>query len=156
MNDAVISNFREICGVNQYFDEKALSKNSTEDSEKTVVKIDNGINEHLNPFEIRSGDSKIPLLNIVSGHVVDESTKEQVLDAKSIGQEATVTYIQERVVERTVSEWDPIKKLNLATFSSDVTPIKTSTKKKEKTKTLKYHQDLFFRLITVSRSRYII
>ena len=71
MNAAVIRNVRKICGVNQYFDEKALSKKSTEDSEKTVVKIVNGINEHLNSFEIRIGYSKIPLLNLVSGHFVD-------------------------------------------------------------------------------------
>ena len=62
---------------------------------------------------------------------------------------------QERLVERTVPYWDPKKKLNLATFSSYVKPIQTSTKKNEKTETLKYHQDLLSRLITVSRSRYI-
>ena len=83
------------------------------------------------------------------------STNEQVLDAKSIGQEATMTYTQERLMERAVSYWDPIKKLNLVTFNSDVKFIKTSTKKNEKTKTLKYHQDLFSRLVTVSSSRYI-
>ena len=86
-----------------------MSKKSTEDSKKTVAKIFNGINKQLKPFEIPSGDSTIPLLKIVSDHVADESTKEQVLDAKSIGQEATVTYIQGRLVERTVSYWDPIK-----------------------------------------------
>ena len=113
------------------------------------------MNKHLKLFEIPSGDSKIPLLNIVSGHVADESTEEQVLDPKWIGQEATMTNIQERLVERTVSYWDPITKLNLATFSSDVKLIKASTKKIEKTKTLKYHQDLLSRLLTVGRSRYI-
>ena len=52
---------------------------------RKLAKIVNGINEHLKPFEIQSGNSKIPLLNIVSGNVVDESTKVQVFDAKSIG-----------------------------------------------------------------------
>ena len=62
-----------------------------------------------------------------------------------------MTYIQERLVEKTISYWDPIKKLNLATFSSDAKPVKK--KKNEKTKTLKNHQSLFSRLITISRSR---
>ena len=95
------------------------------------------------------------MLNTVSGHVVDKSTKEQVLDAKSMGKDTKMTYIKERLVEITVSYWNPIKKLNLFTFISDVKPIKTSTKKNEKTKTLKYHQDLFSRLVTVSWTCYI-
>ena len=95
------------------------------------------------------------MLSIVPGHVLDESTKEEALDKSSIGKEATMTHIQKRLVEKTVSYWDPINNLSLATFSSDVKRIKASTKEIEKTKTLKYHQDLFFRLITVSRSRYI-
>ena len=76
MNAAVVRNFRETCGINQYFDEKALSKKSIEESQKTVVKIVNGINEYLNPFETRIGYSKTLLLNLVSGHFVDESTRE--------------------------------------------------------------------------------
>ena len=64
-------------------------------------------------------------------------------------------FIQGQLVERTVLHWDPIKKLNLTTFSSEVKSIKTSTKKNEKMKTLTYYQDLFSRLITVIRSPYI-
>ena len=66
MNAAAISNFCEICGVNQYFDEKVLSKKSAEGSEKTVAKIVNSIRKYLNPFEIPISDSKIPLLSIWS------------------------------------------------------------------------------------------
>lgn len=66
-----------------------------------------------------------------------------------------MTSIQGQLVERTVLYWDPIKKLNLTTFSSEVKSIKTSTKKNEKMKTLTYYQDLFSRLITVIRSPYI-
>lgn len=70
MNVAAISNFCEICGANQCFDEKVLSKKSGEASEKTVAKIVNSIKKYLNPFQI--SDSKIPLLKTVSGHVVDK------------------------------------------------------------------------------------
>ena len=112
MNAAAISNFCEICGANQYFDEKVLSKKSAEGSEKTVAKIVNSIRKYLNPFEIPISDSKIPLPSIWSC-CWQESTKNQVLKAKSIGQESKIMYIQEQLVKRTVSYWDPIKKLKI-------------------------------------------
>ena len=43
-----------------------------------------------------------------------------------------MTYIQERLVEKTISYWDPIKKLNLATFSSDAKPVKKRKTRKRK------------------------
>lgn len=48
------------------------------------------------------------------------------------------------------------RKLSLATISSVVKSIKASSKKNEKTKTLKYNQeDLYSRLITIRWSHYI-
>ena len=72
MNAAAISNFCKICGANQCFHEKVLSKKSGEASEKTIAKIVNSIKKYLNPFQIPISDSKIPLLKTVSGHVVDK------------------------------------------------------------------------------------
>lgn len=47
------------------------------------------------------------------------------------------------------------RKLSLATISSVVKSIKASSKKNEKTKTLKYNQDLYSRVITIRWSHYI-
>ena len=68
--------------------------------------------------------------------------------------EAVKNYIQERLIESSVPFWDPVKKLNLFTFSSGNKPLKIS-RKSEPVIILKKHQNLFSRLITVSMSREI-
>ena len=153
MRAAVHNNFRELCEVSQHESEKELSKKSITDSETGVVKIIDAINNHTNPFSI-IWNKKTPLKNIVSGYVVKDEHKSDILNAKSIGKEAAQQYIRERLVERTIPYWDPVKKLKLYTFSTGNKPLKIS-RKNEASITFKYHQDLFSRLITVSTSRQI-
>ena len=75
-----------------------------------------------------------------------------ILNAKSIGQAAVEEFINVRLHERSVSFWNPVKKMNLYTFQSGNKTLKV-TNKSETTLILKEHQLLYSRLLTVSAVR---
>ena len=150
----VHSNFKEICGMTQINQEKELTSKAIATSDKCVKSIVEVIDDQfVNPFTF-SNTEKTVLINIVSGSVVKEELRSDILNAKAIGKKAADEYIQTRIIERTTPFWDPIKKLNISTFATGDIPIKLY-RKNEAAITLKGHHNLFLRLITVSASRQI-
>ena len=150
---AVHANFKEMCGVLYQCEEKELSKKTIIRSEAYIVRIMNAVNESSNPF-VFSTSHKSPLKNIVSGSIIKDIFRDDILNAKRLGKSALDDFIKNRFVERSVKFLAPITKLKLHTFSSEDKPIKIS-RKNEATLTLRSHQNLFTRLITVSTSRQI-
>ena len=153
---AVHANFKDICGVSQFNQEKELARKTISDSEIHVVQVINAFKDHhANPFFFNSIGSKSPLKNIISGSIVKDEHRHEVLHAKSIGKESSDQFIKERFIEKTVPFWNPVKKLKLHTFTSQNKTIKLPSINKEKAATMKNHQNLFSRIITVSSARKI-
>ena len=121
---AVHKNFQDICGGSQMKQEKELAKKTITDSEIAVINVLNTIKEHMNPFAF-SSTFHTSLQNIVSGSIVKDEHRSDILNAKSIGNESAQQFIQERIIERTKSFWDPIKKLKFNTFTSENKPFKS-------------------------------
>ena len=150
---SVHSNFRNLCEVSSQQENKHLSQKSIVDSEASVQKVYKTILEHFNPFSISSCD-KVPLKNICSGHVVKMEYRDEVLNARKIGKEATEKFVRDRIVEQSIPFLETIKKLNLHTFAAENKKLKIS-RKSEPLIILKDHQRLFSKLLTVSTSRQI-
>ena len=119
---AVYSKFRELCKVK--INKMGLSMKRIEKDEAAVKKIVSKIEEELiNPFGIKENE-KMCLTNIVSGAVVPHQFTTEILTAKDIGETKAAVFINERIVNKEVSFWDPVKRLNLSTFSSTDKKIK--------------------------------
>ena len=56
------------------------------------------------------------LHNIATGSVATEEMAEDILNAKSRGEESLVKYLKERLKDKSISFWDPLPKLKLKTF----------------------------------------
>ena len=146
----ILMRLKKICGLKD-IDDLIISKKKTEDSEKAVHDIIEAIDQQfMNPFAFEKSEIK-PLINIVSGRVVNDDMKDEILNANSIGKENAIKFIQERITEKTIPFWEPIKKLNLKTFSSADKPMQI--KKKNETVILKNQQNIFSRLLSVSSAR---
>ena len=122
-------------------------------SEKAVKKVYGAILKTCNPFAISSNEHT-PLKNIFSGHIVNVEHREEILNARKLGKESTEQFFNERIKEQRVPFHDTIKKLKLNLFTSENKKLKIS-RKSEPTIILKDHQQLFSKLLTVSRSRQI-
>ena len=146
----ITSNNLAISEQNQ---EKELALSTTIASEKAVVQIVNTVkNQFMSPFEFES--SKIqPLQNIASGAVVNDEFRD-ILKAHSIGKQFAVDFVKDRIQDGKISFWDPIKKLNLKPFSSDDKVLRVN-RKNQSIATIKSHQNLFSKLLTVSATRNI-
>ena len=151
---AVYGNFKDLAAISQSSEEKELSQAKIKKSEKSVVSVIKTVKEQfVSPFEFNS--SKIQYLqNIVSGVLVKDEFREEILNAHSIGKQAADEFVKERILDGKTSFWAPITKMNLKTFSSGDKVVKVN-RKNQSIATIKSHQNLFSKLLTVSSSRNI-
>lgn len=117
-----------------------------------VLKVVEAFKKYGNPFSSNLQNSE--LHNIVTGTTVCEENKADILNARDIGFEGLQDYVDNIFAQKLKSFWHPIKKLKLNTFSSQLKPLIIG-KDKEKMSVLKTQQNIFARLLSVSRTRYI-
>ena len=144
------SNFQDLCPKSSKQGDQHFSPTTVAASEKAVKKVYGAILKTCNPFAISSNENT-PLKNISSGHIVKEEHREEILNARKLRKESTGQFFNERIKEQHVPFHDTIKKLKLHSSTSENKKLKIS-RKSEPTIILKDHQQLFSKLLTVSRS----
>ena len=93
------------------------------DVEKLIQILTEGF---IDPF------SKNELLCLSNGMLATEKVRNDLLTAKEKGEESMETFIKNRLLEDAkMSMFDPIKKLNLGTFSKMMKTVKVSCKDKQ-------------------------
>ena len=90
-------------------------------SEEDTMKVIDAVCNFLNPFTI---DNKGLLYCLSSGAPAPDDIANELLQIDSFGHDAYQTFVQKRLVEKSISFNDPIKRLNLKTFAK---LVKTST-----------------------------
>ncbi|CAC5423003.1 unnamed protein product [Mytilus coruscus] len=105
------------------------------------------IDEMDNPFLEDSKD----LLVLDTKDIASESVIETVRNIKQIGKEQYTSFIKERLEEKTVSIYEPIKRNSLALFSTPIEKKRTSAQ--GKISSLKSDLSLFSRLYIACQSR---
>jgi len=146
--------FKQLCGQNSKNNGVVISKKKNEKGEIAVRNICETVKEKfINPFDIK-GQGKQELINIATGHIVNKEFVDEILNAASIGEAKANEFMNCRLIEKSASFWDSVKRMNLKTFSSTNKTMKVS-RKDEGTITLKYQQNVFSRLLSVSGSRNI-
>jgi len=103
-----------------------------------------------NPFTHQANDKL--LINISSGSVATESITSDLLTAYSQGEECFKEFTSEHLQSATKSFFDPIKKLNLNTFSSLAVKSTVSTKVGKQV-TLKADRNFLARMLTITQVR---
>jgi len=141
-----------MCVSSSTIRQNELSRRNTNQYELAVLKATEAFIKCGNPFTMSTNNSD--LHNIVTGKVVPEESKHSILDARDFGQNSLSNFVETVFIKESTSFWNPLKKLQLNTFSSLTKPIIIS-KGKEKESILKVQQDLFARLLTVSKLREI-
>ena len=149
---AVRNNFQSLCDLASHKSDKSFSPKAISDEETSVRKVYDTIMKYSNPFFVSPCDRKIPLKNIISGHIVAGDFTNEVINALDIGKKATDQFVKARFVEKTTPFFEKIKKMNLHTFSDENKPLKVS-RKKEPAAILKDDKVLFSRLLTASVQR---
>ncbi|KAK3734787.1 hypothetical protein QZH41_007919 [Actinostola sp. cb2023] len=89
------------------------------------------------------------LINIITKAVMPDTVKEAVLKRDEIGQHHFDTFVKERIVERKLSVWSPMKKVKLKTWRSTRETKKTASG----VAALKDDRALFARFLVVVHSR---
>ena len=70
-----------------------------------------------NPF----ANEETELVNIITKAVTPDQVKDAVLTRDQVAQELFSKFMKEKVVERELSTWSPMKKVNLQTWKTAVT-----------------------------------
>ena len=91
------------------------------------------------------------IVPLSSGVNASPEVQQDLLHAKTIGEEKSSTFIQERIKSNDVPFNHPIKKNNLKTFSS--MKVKKSTKVRDKNVLIKADRDSFGRMLILQEKR---
>ena len=100
-----------------------------------------------NPF----ANEETELVNIITKAVMPDQVKDAVLTRDQVGQELFSKFVKERIVERELSIWSPMKKVNLQTWKTAKSPKKSNTA--ADVAALKDDRALFARFLVVVLSR---
>jgi hypothetical protein len=84
-----------------------------------------------------------------SGTPAPKEVANYLLGADKTGQAAYMQFVRERLLERTVNFNDPIKKLNLKTFSKITKTVKVASKSKN-TKQITAERVVFSQLVIIA------
>ena len=90
----------------------------------------------------------LPFVSISSGPEATERVSRDLLQAKTLGQEALKKFIKEHILTTTADFYEPVKKLKLSTFKDLVKVFKISVK--NRMIPLKYNRDLFTQIKVLS------
>ena len=99
------------------------------------------------PFVIEENE----LLNIITKAVMPDTVKEAVLTRDEIGQERFDKFVKERIVERNLSVWSPMRKAKLETWKS--TRVTKKGRTASSVAALRDDRALFARFLAVVLSR---
>jgi len=129
---------------------KDLQSSRIQRDEQDVKKVMATVTTWHNPFTHQANDKF--LINISSGSVATESITSDLLTAYSQGEECFKEFTSERLQSSAKSFFDPIRKLNLNTFSSLAVKSTVSTKVGKQV-TLKADRNLLARMLTIAQVR---
>ena len=115
--------------------------------EKDVRSLSRTVEEMGNPFNEDSSD----LLVLDSRDIIDPSVADTFLKIKKLGLEQYKAYVDERLVNRTKTVMEPIKRNNLHLFSRP--PVRVKSNKQLQMSSLKNDCALFSRLYIASQTR---
>jgi hypothetical protein len=94
---------------------KELRPSHITKSEEDTCKIIQPISNFINPFDVKNKDA---LYCLSLGAPAANDVEQDLLQADKIGKKAHITFVQERLVEKTKSFNAPIKKQNLKPFKT--------------------------------------
>ena len=117
-----------------------------ERDEKDVIKVAEQVENWGNPFE-----QSEELSSLSSGRIATKEISDDLLSAKKTREEATMTFMKERVISNNEDFFSPITKLKSKTFA-DLSK-KTTIKLQNKEEILKADRTLFARMAVVAQSR---
>lgn len=115
-------------------------------SEEDVHRVTEAISNFINPFEI---EEKEVLFCLSSGAPAPKEVEEDLLAAETRGTEAHTAFVKDRLVDKTKSFHDPIKRQNLKTFASLAKTVKVSGTE-NKSKQIKAERNVFGQLILLA------
>ena len=87
---------------------KDLRQSQVVHSEENTCKVVEAISNFINPFEVENGEV---LYCLSSGAPAPREVEQDLLSVDEIGQKAYTRFVHERLMEKTKSFNDPIKKL---------------------------------------------
>ena len=105
-----------------------------------------------NPFVVGTTEKPLPLINFATGVVAPEDISCRLVNEKAIGTTQMKPFVDQRINTNQLHFWDPIKKVNIRTFSTMVKKKQLKTAD-EKVITVSADQDLFGRLIVAATAR---
>ena len=157
-----VSFLMQMCGIEHSYEAAATHKEARlsrvkrdeNDVQKLVTTFDTGLLN--NPFHIPDdrGDAEalVPLSNPANGVVLPESVAIRLLGASELGRQNMASFISTRIQSNQTNFWDPVKKLNISTFSSVARKV-TVDSQKDKVVSINADRELFGRLLVVAKKR---
>lgn len=128
---------------------KDLDKARISRDENSVVGVFETLRSMINPFE---SDSPEELVNIVSGAVIDEDTKQDIDRAYTVGNEKFLQFVNMKVICENPCIFDKMTLLKLKTFKAKKMSAKTS---KGETVQIKSEYKFWVRLLLIAKHRNI-
>ena len=125
-----------------------LSENRKKIDEESVQKIIDTVKSFDNPFLCKESSS---IVHLSSGLEADKETNACYLNAKKTGEEAVDEFCKERLVEKKLDFYDPIKLTKLKTFDDMVSRPKS--KAKLTIQSAKEDKQLFKRLLLLAQEQ---
>jgi hypothetical protein len=119
-------------------------------SEANVLSIVAAFKQFLNPFAIETNRQHL-LFCLSSGQPAPDTVAQDLLQYMEVGDKAAQTFIEARLLNKTVKFQEPMKKQKLQTFQSMATKH-TLTSTQKKTIQIKAERDLLGRLLLLSQA----
>lgn len=126
---------------------KEMGKARLARDEDDVKKVLSVLSSWTNPFA--TSDLSDDLYHLASGALASDVTAQDTLAAKEKGQQALVTYIKERLIDKNVSVYEVIPRMKLRGFNIASKKICISGKDVS----LKADRHLFARLLVIAQTR---
>lgn len=113
-------------------------------SEADVLAVMNAFETHfLNPFDIEVKDK---LVCVSSGSHVSHDVAQDILSIDAVGRAAYHSFVEDRLINRTVKFHDPIKRIKLKTFSDNSTYTTVKSRKDGSNVKLRASRNVFMQL----------
>ena len=104
------------------------------------------------PDDTADGEDLVPLSNRANRVVPPEFVPIRLLGASELGRQNMTSFISRRIQNNQTNFWDPVKKLNISTFSGVARKV-TVESQKEKVVSINDDRKLFGRLLVAAKKR---
>ena len=94
----------------------------------------------------------VPLSKLANGVILPESVAIRLLGALELGRQNLTKFISTRIQSNQTNSWNPVKKLNISTFSSVARKV-TVESQKDKAVSINADRELFGRLLVVAKKK---